>query len=81
MIKLLLLGGLAYLFYGMAKQMGILSKPKDPTIKKKDSYKNLNIKDADLSERTKECVLKSVSLLNHMFENRRSIQMVKYMPL
>ncbi len=50
MIKLLLLGGLAYLFYGMAKRMGILSKPKDPTIKKKDSYKNLNIKDADFED-------------------------------
>ncbi len=50
MIKLLLLGGLAYLVYGMVKRMGILSKPKDPTIKKKDSYKNLNIKDADFED-------------------------------
>jgi len=50
MIKLLLLGGFAYLVYGMVKRMGILFKPKDPTIKKKDSYKNLNIKDADFED-------------------------------
>ena len=50
MIKLLIWGGLAYLAYGMVKRMGIISKPKDPTIKKKDTYKNLNIKDVDFED-------------------------------
>jgi len=50
MIKILIWVGLAYIGYGMLKQLGIISKPKDPIIKKKEAYKNLNIKDADFED-------------------------------
>lgn len=50
MIKILIWVGLAYTTYSMLKWLGIISKQKDPIIKKKESYKNLNIKDADFED-------------------------------
>ena len=48
MIKLLILGALAYFAYSLKKKF--ISKHNNPSIKEKDSYKNLNIKDADYED-------------------------------
>ena len=50
MIKLLIWGALAYFAFSLIKRIGFLSNSKDPTLKKKDTYKNLNIEDADYED-------------------------------
>ena len=48
MIKLLILGTFAYFIYYLKKEF--VSKNNGSSIKEKDSYKNLNIKDADYED-------------------------------
>jgi len=52
MIKLLILGTFAYFIYLLKKKYII--KNNDHYVKEKDSYKNLNIKDADYEDIRKE---------------------------
>jgi hypothetical protein len=52
MIKLLILGALAYFAYSLKKKF--VSKHNNPSVKEKDSYKNLNIKDADYEDINQE---------------------------
>ena len=48
MIKLLILGTFAYFIYILKNKF--ISKNNNPNFKKNDSYKNLNIKDADYED-------------------------------
>lgn len=48
MIKLIVLGILVYLAYSLKNKF--ISKDSEPSIKDKNSYKNLNIKDADYED-------------------------------
>ncbi len=50
MIKILIFGALAYLFFTLIKKTKLISKPVQRSVKEKNSYKNLNIKDADFEE-------------------------------
>ncbi|MFL3025448.1 MAG: hypothetical protein ACJZ1P_06280 [Candidatus Neomarinimicrobiota bacterium] len=52
MIKLLILGTFAYFIYILKNKF--TSKNNDPYVKEKDSYKNLNIKDADYEDINQE---------------------------
>ena len=52
MIKLLILGILAYFIYTLKKKF--ISKKNNPYVKETDSYKNLNIKDADYEDINQE---------------------------
>ena len=48
MIKLLILGTFVYFIYILKNKF--ISKNNNPYVNKKDSYKNLNIKDADYED-------------------------------
>ena len=52
MIKLLILGTFAYFIYILKNKF--ISKNNNPHVKEKDSYKNLNIKDADYEDINQE---------------------------
>ena len=52
MIKLLILGTFAYFIYLLKNKF--ISKKNEPYVKEKDSYKNLNIKDADYEDINQE---------------------------
>ncbi|MDP6500296.1 MAG: hypothetical protein QF743_06275 [Candidatus Marinimicrobia bacterium] len=50
MIRILIFGALAYLVFTLFKKAKLISKPNQKSVKGKNSYKNLDIKDADFED-------------------------------
>ncbi|MBC8345068.1 MAG: hypothetical protein ISR82_04410 [Candidatus Marinimicrobia bacterium] len=50
MIRILIYGTLAYLAYVLFKKTKLISKQNQNSVKGKESYKNLDIKDADFED-------------------------------
>jgi hypothetical protein len=54
MIRILFFGILAYLFYTLFKKVKFISKSNQNAVKKRELYKNLDIKDADFEDMNKK---------------------------
>ena len=50
MIRILIYAALAYLAYTLIRNVKLITKPRGRSVKEKDSYKNLDIKDADFED-------------------------------
>jgi len=50
MIKILIYAGLAYIAYALVKHTRLVSKSERGSVKEKESYKNLEIKDAEFED-------------------------------
>ena len=54
MIRILFFGTLAYLAYTLFKKVKLISKSNQNAVKKREPYKNLDIKDADFQDMNKK---------------------------
>ncbi len=54
MIRILFFGTLAYLVYTLFKKVKFISKSNQNAVKKREPYKNLDIKDADFEDMYKK---------------------------
>jgi len=54
MIRILFFGTLAYLAYTLFKKVKFISESNKNSIKKREPYKNLDIKDADFEDMNKK---------------------------
>lgn len=54
MIRILFFGILAYLVYTLFKKVKFISKSNQNAVKKRELYKNLDIKDADFEDMNKK---------------------------
>jgi hypothetical protein len=54
MIRILFFGTLAYLVYTLYKKVKFISKSNQNAVKKREPYKNLDIKDADFEDMNKK---------------------------
>jgi len=54
MIRILFFGTLAYLVYTLFKKVKFISKSNQNAVKKRELYKNLDIKDADFEDMNKK---------------------------